>query len=132
MVGLPAVALCLAGAFVVLKIACPSGLLPERKSFRLGFVFALVSAISVAGCASRAPTYVRAPVYQPPSYGHVPARVAGYRHEGRVVIEDDGMETQAPPPLSRKIEPDDPSEPFSPNYGRFTALKRAAATSVQV
>ena len=35
----------------------------------------------------------------------------------RVVIEDDGMPAQHPPRLRRGAVPDDPSEPFSPNYG---------------
>jgi len=80
---------------------------------------------------------VRAPVYQTEPYGrlHQPARVAGFRHLSdprRVEIEDDGMEAQPPPPMVRKREPDDPSEPFSPNYGRFKSLKRADAGGAPV
>jgi len=108
---------------------------PARKSFYIGVAFGLVAVLSVTGCASRAPTYVRAPVYQPSGQADVPARVAGYRqqHEPRrVEIEDDGMEAQAAPPLARKPEVDDPTEPFSPNYGRFTALKRDDASGSPV
>ena len=32
-------------------------------------------------------------------------------------LEDDGMEAQVPPSPSIRLAPDDPSEPFSPNYG---------------
>ncbi len=32
-------------------------------------------------------------------------------------MEADGIEVQAPPRLRQRREPDDPTEPFSPNYG---------------
>ena len=35
----------------------------------------------------------------------------------KIVIEGDGLPSQAPPQIRRFAEPDDPSEPFSPNYG---------------
>jgi len=35
----------------------------------------------------------------------------------KIEIEDDGLAVQSPPKVRRRIEPDDPSEPFSPNYG---------------
>ncbi len=115
------------GALVVFRSPCPHGLMPKRKCRRFGAGVVLVTALTVAGCASRAPTYVRAPVYQPATQGYIPARVAGYRHQNRVEIEDDGMEAQTPPPLARRPVVDDPTEPFSPNYGRFRTLKRADA-----
>jgi hypothetical protein len=34
-----------------------------------------------------------------------------------VEIEDDGREAQRPPPARMFPQPDDPSQPFSPNYG---------------
>lgn len=33
-------------------------------------------------------------------------------------IEDDGIEAQVPPSPAIRLAPDDPSEPFSPNYGQ--------------
>jgi len=36
----------------------------------------------------------------------------------QVEIEGDGIEGQRPPRRRKQHEPDDPSEPFSPNYGR--------------
>ncbi len=33
-------------------------------------------------------------------------------------IEDDGLPSQSPPLRVRRPQPDDPTEPFSPNYGR--------------
>jgi len=35
----------------------------------------------------------------------------------RVAMEDDGLPAQIPPLRRAKMAPDDPSEPFSPNYG---------------
>ena len=35
----------------------------------------------------------------------------------KVELEDDGLAVQAPPYVRKRVEPDDPSEPFSPNYG---------------
>jgi hypothetical protein len=32
-------------------------------------------------------------------------------------LEDDGLPAQVPPPANRRREPDDPREPYSPNYG---------------
>ena len=49
--------------------------------------------------------------------------VAGPREE----IEDDGLPAQRPPLLQRRRLPDDPSEPFSPNYGN--APPRQAETN---
>ena len=34
-----------------------------------------------------------------------------------IELEDDGLAVQAPPRVRKHAEPDDPSEPFSPNYG---------------
>lgn len=35
----------------------------------------------------------------------------------QVELEEDGVAVQAPPRRRENAEPDDPSEPFSPNYG---------------
>ncbi|MEI9900284.1 MAG: hypothetical protein WDN31_09355 [Hyphomicrobium sp.] len=32
-------------------------------------------------------------------------------------VEGDGLEAQRPPPMRMYAKPDDPSQPFSPNYG---------------
>jgi hypothetical protein len=46
-------------------------------------------------------------------------RYAATDRDGRAVeIEDDGLPVQTPPLVSRQRLPDDPREPFSPNYGR--------------
>jgi hypothetical protein len=38
-----------------------------------------------------------------------------------VEMEDDGIPVQSPPLASRPRMPDDPREPYSPNYGRSAA-----------
>lgn len=43
----------------------------------------------------------------------------------REEIEDDGLPVQRPPLLNRRKSPDDPSEPFSPNYGQPPARQAA-------
>jgi hypothetical protein len=63
-------------------------------------------ALSLAGCAT---TQNYATAEAP----HAATRVAA----AVVEMEDDGMPAQAPPPSSIRQEPDDPSEPWSRNYG---------------
>jgi hypothetical protein len=48
-----------------------------------------------------------------------PVKVASYDYDRRIRVEDDGIEEQAAPRKSTKVEVDDPREPFSPNYGRY-------------
>jgi len=67
----------------------------------------------LGGCASRAPTAQQAQVRQQP------VKVASYDYDRRIRVEDDGIEEQAAPRKSTKVEVDDPREPFSPNYGRY-------------
>ncbi len=50
--------------------------------------------------------------------GNAPrAQVAGYVETHPIEYEADGIEAQTPPRRRAQAEPDDPSEPFSPNYG---------------
>ena len=68
---------------------------------------AVAIAALLAGCASHPATYSSAsPVYT--------AEVA---QGPRAETEDDGLPAQAPPPVGIRQLPDDPNEPFSPNYG---------------
>lgn len=67
----------------------------------------------LGGCASRAPTAQQAQVRQQP------VKVASYDYDRRIRVEDDGIEEQAAPRKSTKVEVDDSREPFSPNYGRY-------------
>jgi hypothetical protein len=45
----------------------------------------------------------------------------------RVEMEADGLPPQVPPPVGMRRQPDDPSEPFSPNYGAPPASRPAPA-----
>lgn len=63
----------------------------------------------VAGCASeKNPNYVSGPMAQ--------RMAAAPPH--KVEMEDDGEPVQAPPVRRMRPEEDDPSQPWSPNYGR--------------
>ena len=76
-----------------------------------------------AGCASKHAAY------------EPPARVAGPAHPSsqaawaaKVEIEDDGLPAQLAP-RHRPATPDEPSEPWSPNYGQGKARSAAAKPS---
>lgn len=76
-------------------------------------------AVLSAGCASKGP---------PQSYAQVGiGRPAANSVSPPVEIEDDGLPSQSPPVWRTRVEPDDPSEPFSPNYGGTVAPVRKAA-----
>jgi hypothetical protein len=66
--------------------------------------------LGLAGCATQnAPSY--AGVHEA-----APQRVA--ERQWKVEIEDDGRPAQAPPVRRMRPEEDDPSQPWSPNYGK--------------
>lgn len=74
-------------------------------------------AVVVSGCAAnKQPSYVNGPYIYP---GAVPERVAAAAPAvpAKPEIEDDGLPAQTP---GRRMRPeeDDPSQPWSPNYGR--------------
>lgn len=67
----------------------------------------LAAALALAGCASQTSSYQ--------TVANAPAtRVAGYASNA---VEDDGLPAQPPPPSRIRDLPDDPSEPYSRNYG---------------
>jgi hypothetical protein len=74
---------------------------------------ALAVAALAAGCSS-----TQHAGYTYPGDAHA-AAVAENRHAHarKPDVEDDGMEAQPEPARRQFVEPDDPSEPFSPNYG---------------
>jgi hypothetical protein len=70
---------------------------------------AAVAVLLLAGCASeKEPQYVQGPMGQ-----HV-----AQAQPRKVEMEDDGEPVQAPPVRKMHPEDDDPSQPWSPNYGR--------------
>lgn len=71
----------------------------------------LAVGLLVSACASSHASYE-----YPSNVGmSAPSRVAVA--VPKVELEDDGLAVQAPPRVRKNAEPDDPSEPFSPNYG---------------
>lgn len=82
------------------------------RSTRLPVVVS-VAVIMLTGCEHTGtganhtmPWNVRGPQQQAVAMAPVP-----------VDLEDDGLPAQTPPMTNRRPMPDDPSEPFSPNYG---------------
>lgn len=83
------------------------------RSGRLAIVPTLTLAVLLSACAQSQQSY------RPQSYA------GAYGQSGqvavaappRIVLEDDGLPAQHPPRMRRGAAPDDPSEPFSPNYG---------------
>jgi hypothetical protein len=78
------------------------------KAVRAGFAFSVASAMGLCagGCANSNGAYYS---------GSAPA---AYVAQGpSVPIESDGLPVQAAPPSSIRQMPDDPTQPYSPNYG---------------
>ncbi|MDX2257436.1 MAG: hypothetical protein NW205_00815 [Hyphomicrobiaceae bacterium] len=85
-------------------------------------VAGLAAALLVAGCATR-----REDAPQPPWPGTPVAAVAHAEYPVGGRLEDDGLPAQEAPPRRERPAPDDPSEPYSPNYGRSPPLAGHAA-----
>jgi hypothetical protein len=86
----------------------------------------LVLALGLTGCAQSAALT--------PEDWNVGGPQTSVAHAGRprVELEADGLPAQTPPLRREPSEPDDPTEPFSPNYGprpTVAPAKRAAALS---
>lgn len=81
----------------------------SARPFRVAIVRATASIalLAMAGCASNSDRYA--------SNGQQPSTQVA--HAVAVEVEDDGLPSQAPPPVRIHDIPDDPSEPFSKNYG---------------
>jgi hypothetical protein len=72
--------------------------------------FCVIGATVVsAGCAAnKEPSYVRGPGLQQHAAVPIP----------KAEMEDDGQPVQSPPARAMKAEEDDPTQPWSPNYGK--------------
>lgn len=82
-----------------------------RRSGILPVVAASIVALAVAGCANGNSGYqssgvTRHAAVQPPM------------PRPKVEIEDDGKPVQSPPARTMRPDEDDPTQPWSPNYGR--------------
>lgn len=79
----------------------------------------VAAALSAGGCASdeefrrEREAYVRHQLAQQQALAGPKVR--------ETELEDDGLPSQVAPPANRRHDPDDPSEPFSRNYGRSAA-----------
>ena len=88
-----------------------------RSAGAPGAGVALLLSLALGGCSSTGATQTSGLFG-----GQIPALFAGIteperRPEPPVELEDDGIEAQRPPPLRMHSAPDDPTQPFSPNYG---------------
>lgn len=91
-----------------------TGACPAVSFARAALGLAFSAALLAGGCAATSGQYgVHDGVA---SYGYGPS-VAGYTQSSEGEIEDDGLPVQAAPPLRIHQAPDDPSQPWSPNYG---------------
>lgn len=69
-------------------------------------LFALSALFALAGCASNPNSGAQYAAVTPPASA-----------DETIELEGDGLPAQAAPPIGVRDLPDDPSEPFSPNYG---------------
>lgn len=101
------------------------GWLPLSSTTLAARVCVIGLSVVATGCAAnKQPTYVGGPYAG--SYGAaVPSRVNELR---KVEVEDDGKPAQSPPVRKMRPEEDDPTQPWSPNYGSG----KAAPTSEPV
>lgn len=83
----------------------------------------LAAALMSSGCSSR-PDGTTSFIWSEPA--RQPYHVAAAPPRP-VDLEDDGREAQAPPPRRIRQEPDDPTEPYSRNYGAAPSRRADAA-----
>lgn len=81
-------------------------------------LLATLAAALLGGCSSVAPL---------PDSGLISAIASSQPRQPRppVEIEDDGREAQRPPPARMFQRDDDPTQPFSPNYGEVPLPQHA-------
>lgn len=93
-------------------------MLPSSR--RLASVLVAGVSLIAAGCASSST--------QNRTYAQV--GMASYDRLGKKPeMEDDGLPAQMPPARRQRAEPDDPTEPFSPNYGTRVSAVGAPAVA---
>lgn len=88
------------------RIPRPASRAPSRN-----FALPILAAVALAGCASRSEHAASDPRVTPPQ------QYAAAAVRPQPELEDDGLPAQRPPLLRSQRLPDDPTEPFSPNYG---------------
>jgi hypothetical protein len=100
--------------------ALQTGPAPVRN-YRAFIARAAVAALMAAmgGCASNSSQ----------TTGH--AQSAMHVAQAVVDLEDDGLPAQTPPPFAIRKAPDDPNEPYSPNYGGGNPSASAAPNDME-
>ena len=90
---------------------------------------AALPALMAGGCAAPAYQYPQASWYAGgPRSGPVdPEYVIAKAKASEPVTEADGLPAQVPPRVAASAIPDDPSQPWSPNYGAPTAIKASGS-----
>ncbi len=88
--------------------------LPVRCVVSQRPVAAALCALALSGCSTSAP---QSPQVFAWSMSPPPARVAAPVPGTKVEVEDDGVPVQAAPDARIRQAPDDPSQPWSRNYG---------------
>lgn len=82
------------------------------------------AALALAGCATD--EQARREAYAREAQVQMMRAAALAQRAKQAELEDDGLPSQVAPPLNRRREPDDPREPFSPNYGKPATPPRQA------
>ncbi len=97
---------------------CPAccGCTPRFFRRHTGRIVAIGLLLALTACASDKTAQI------PSAFGDSPPSYAADVRPPRIATEDDGLPAQ-PPPLRRYAGPDDPSEPWSPNYGSGPAAR---------
>jgi hypothetical protein len=105
-----------------MRCVVSGGLPPKicRAAAARFFVFGFTG-VAFAGCASQ----------QKPDYAGAAMPRPVNERQWKVEIEDDGKPAQAPPVRRMRPEEDDPSQPWSPNYGRKTPVPVPSAPAQQ-
>lgn len=80
---------------------------PKAIGASIAPFFISAAVLVQGGCASGGSPY----------YATAPTVAAYAQHVPSSEVEDDGLPSQAPPPARIRQMPDDPSQPYSPNYG---------------
>lgn len=100
----------------------------RQKAVRLLIALLIAPALALVstGCAQKQSAPVVA--MKPNGLTQSDPRRAQERY-AEVELEDDGREAQQPPLFARKRMIDDPSQPYSPHYGRTTSQGQDMSSS---
>lgn len=103
---------------MVAQLRCPQARLWTPVGRRARAVIIACSAVLLAGCmSSHSGSLLGRSDAANPAIALQRAHMAQMQPPHVVELEDDGLPVQTAPFRTRQQRPDDPSEPFSPNYG---------------